>query len=46
MLLRQVDALGVAAALDVEDAPVAPAVLIVADQLAVRVSGQCGFAGA
>src|SRR5699024_11502762 len=42
----QVDALGVAAALEVEDAVGAPAVLVVADQLAAGVGGQGGLAGA
>ena len=43
---RQVDRLGVAAALDVEDAVVGPAVLVVADQLAARVGRQRRLAGA
>ena len=42
----QAFALGVAAALDVEDAHVGPAVLIVADQQARRVSRERGLAGA
>jgi hypothetical protein len=45
-LLVEVDDLGVAAALEVEDAVVVPAVLVVADQLALRVGGQRGLAGA
>ncbi len=39
-LRREVDGLGVAAAFDVEDAVVAPAVLVVADQVALRVGGE------
>ena len=46
LLLLQTDALGVAAALDVEHALVGPAVLVVADQRPVRVGGQGGLAGA
>src|SRR5699024_5989137 len=46
VLFLQVDALGVAAALKVEDAVGAPAVLVVADQLAAGVGGQGGLAGA
>ena len=45
-LLAQVDALGVAAALEVEDAAVRPAVLVVADQAALRVGAERGLAGA
>ena len=45
-LLVQVDDLGVAAALEVEDAVWPPAVLVIADQRAVRVAGQGGLAGA
>ncbi|GFH16932.1 uncharacterized protein HaLaN_13454 [Haematococcus lacustris] len=41
-----VDALGIAAALDVEHAAVAPAVLVVADQRPTRVRGQRGLASA
>ena len=37
---REVDRLGVAAAFDVEDAVVAPAVLVVADEMALRVGGE------
>ena len=44
--LRQLDALGVAAAFEIEDAVLAPAVLVVADQRAVRVGGERGLAGA
>ena len=40
---RETDRLGVAAALEVEDAVVAPAVLVVADQPAVRVGRQGGL---
>ena len=42
----QVDDFGVAATLKVEDAVVVPAVLVVADQQALRVGGQGGLAGA
>src|SRR5699024_11193565 len=45
-LLIQVDDLGVAAALEVEDAVVVPAVLVVADQQTLGVGGQGGLAGA
>ena len=44
--LRQLDAFGVAAALKVEDAIRAPAVLVVTDQRALRVGRQRGLAGA
>ena len=44
--LRQLDALGVAAAFEIEDAVIAPAVLVVADQRAVRIGRQRGLAGA
>ena len=43
---RELDGLGVAAALEIEDAVRAPAVLVVADQRAVRVGRQRGLAGA
>ena len=43
---RQRDALGVAAALDVEDALVRPHVLVVADEAAQRVGRERGLAGA
>jgi len=43
LLGRETNALGIAAALDVEDAAVAPAVLVVADQSAVGVGRQSGF---
>ena len=43
---RQVDHLGIAAAFEVEGAVFAPAVLVVADQAAVRVGGQRRLAGA
>src|SRR5690606_26716988 len=46
VLLRQVDALGVATALDVEPHAPAPAVLVVTDQVTLRVGGQGGLAGA
>ena len=45
-VLIQVDDLSVAAALEVKDAVVVPAVLVVADQQALRVGGQSGLAGA
>ena len=45
-LLRQLDAFGVAAALEVEHAVRAPAVLVVADQRAVRIGRERGLAGA
>ena len=45
-LLVEVDDLGVAAAFEVEDALVVPAVLVVADQQAFRVGGEGGLAGA
>ena len=45
-LLVQVDDLGVAAALEVEDAVVVPAVLVVADEQTLGVGGQGGLAGA
>ena len=40
VLGREVDRLGVAAAFDVEDAVVAPAVLVVADEMALRIGGE------
>jgi hypothetical protein len=40
LLLGEVDALGVAAALDVEDASIGPDVLVVADQRTLRVCAQ------
>ena len=42
----QIDGLGIAAALDVEDAVIAPTVLVVADEVALRIGGERGFAGA
>ena len=45
-LVRQLDAFGVAAALEVEDAVRAPAVLVIADQRAVRIGRERGLAGA
>lgn len=42
----EVDALGIAAPLDVEDTIEAPAVLIIANQWSGRVCGQCGLASA
>ena len=44
--LRELDALGVAAALEVEYAVRPPAMLVVADQRAVRVGRERGLAGA
>ena len=44
--LREVDGLRVAAALEVEHAVVRPAVLVVADQRAVRIGRERGLAGA
>src|SRR3989344_1231398 len=46
VLLGQVDALGIATAFDVEHHAHAPAVLVVADQVAAFVSRQGGLAGA
>ena len=43
---RQVDRLGVAAAFDVEDAVVAPAVLVVADEVPLGIGGERRLAGA
>ena len=45
-VLVQVDDLSVAAALEVEDAVVVPAVLVIADEQTLRVGGQGGLAGA
>ena len=42
----QLDALGVASSFKVEDAAVAPAMLVVADQPALRIGGERGLAGA
>ena len=46
LLLGEVDALGIAAAFEVEDAVIGPAVLVVTDELAVGIGGQGGLAGA
>lgn len=46
LLGRKTNALGVATTFDVEHTIVAPAVLIVADQFSVRVSGQCCLSSA
>ncbi len=46
LLLRQLDHLGVAAALDVEHALIGPAVLVVADQQPLGIRRQRGLAGA
>jgi hypothetical protein len=43
---RQLDALGVAAALEIEDAVIAPAMLVVTDQRAVGIGRERGLAGA
>ena len=43
---RQLDALGVAAAFEIEDAVRAPAVFVIADQRALRIGGERGLAGA
>src|SRR3954447_13619319 len=45
-LLRQLDNLGVATPLEVEYAPVAPPMLVVTDEGALRVGGEGGLAGA
>jgi hypothetical protein len=44
--LRQLDALGVAAAFEIEHTVIAPAVLVVADQPAVWIGGERGLARA
>ena len=44
VLFREVDDFGIASALEVEDAVVVPTVLVVADQLALRVGRKGGFA--
>lgn len=46
LLSRETDSLGVATTLNVEDAAVRPAVLVITDQGAVGVSGQGGLASA
>ena len=45
-LARQLDRLGVAAALEIEDSVAAPPMLVVADERAVRIGGECRLAGA
>ena len=45
-LARQLDRLGVAAALEIEDSVAAPPVLVIADQRAVRIGGERRLAGA
>ena len=45
-LLGQVNALGVAAALEIKDRVIRPAVLVIANELAVGIGGQGGLAGA
>src|SRR5207245_1428724 len=42
----EMNALGIAAALEIEDAVLGPAVLVVADQAALGIGGERGFAGA
>ena len=42
----QANHLGIAATLEVEDAPLRPAVFIIADELIIRTRGQGGFTGA
>src|SRR4029077_7302540 len=42
----QLDAFGVAAAFEIEDAVRTPAVLVIADQRALRIGGERGLAGA
>ena len=44
--LRQLDDLGVAAALEIEEAVLRPAMLVIADQRARRIGGERGLAGA
>ena len=43
---REVDRLRVAAAFDIKDTIVAPAMLIVADEMTLRIGGECGLARA
>ena len=43
---RKADHLGIATALEIEDAAIGPTVLVVADQRAVRIGRQCCLAGA
>jgi len=45
LLSREVDALGVTSALNVEDTSVRPDMFVVADEKTARVSGECGLAG-
>ncbi len=45
-LLREIDALGVASALEVEHAAIAPAVFIITDQLALGIGRKRGLPGA
>ena len=44
-LLVQLDHLCIATAFEVEDTLVVPSVLVVADELALRIGGKCGLAG-
>src|SRR5438445_12320515 len=45
VLFGELDAFGVASALEVEDAVGAPAVFVVADEIAGRIGGERGFSG-
>ena len=45
LFLRQIDALGVASAFKIEDSIWAPAMFVVADQSAMGIGGERGFAG-
>ncbi len=42
---RELDHLGIAAALEIEDAVVGPSVFIITDQAAFGIGGKCGFSG-
>src|SRR5215469_10823028 len=42
---RKIDAFGIAAAFEVKNGVVAPAVFVVADKMAVRVGRKCSFPG-
>src|SRR5580692_7272505 len=44
VLLRELDALGIAPAFEIEDAVGAPPVLVVADEIARRIGGERGLA--
>jgi hypothetical protein len=45
LLRREVDALGITSALNVEDTSVRPHMLVVTDEKTVKISGECGLAG-